>query len=103
MNHTHTHNSYHGRFSDDTYTEDQSNYFHLLVDNLWPPNCLADVGDGPSPATLSRSRYRLDAFLMLLRRKQWACAREQSQLSVVNLGQVQLVTCDLMLLELVFL
>ncbi len=32
---------------------------------------LRGLNNSPSPATLSRARYRLDAFLMLLRQEQW--------------------------------
>lgn len=37
---------------------------------------------GPSAATMSRARYRLDAFMMLLRQQQWANWQGQAVLSI---------------------
>ena len=37
---------------------------------------------GPSASTMSRARYRLDAFMMLLRQQQWANWQGQAVLSI---------------------
>ena len=51
----------------------------IIVPILWP--------GGPSASTLSRSKYRLDAFLMLLRRKQWDTWGRSSR--IISLGPLE--------------
>ena len=44
----------------------------VLILGFWlVSRVLRGLNNSPSPATLSRARYRLDAFLMLLRQEQW--------------------------------
>ena len=49
-------------------------------------NADRDTTGGPSGSTLSRARYKMDAFLMGLRRYQWNTWREQGNDQVLSIS-----------------